>query len=133
MNNGIVSGVAGVVATVDTTPGSGVSKGAKLITVHPDGSFQIEVLVSELDLNAIKEGDTVAIEFNWDTEGALRTTGTVDSISRVNATAEGGASSMDAEYSAYISFESSEDVRLGMSVVVYTMDAEADAEEAPAE
>lgn len=122
MDNTIVSGVAGVVASVETTPGSGVTKGSKLITVHPDGSFQIEVLVSELDLNAIAEGDTVAIEFDWDTEGTLRTTGTVASISRVNASAEGGATSMDAEYSAYIDFEATDEVRLGMSVVVYTLD-----------
>lgn len=134
MDNTIVSGVAGVVASVETTPGSGVTKGSKLITVHPDGSFQIEVLVSELDLNAIAEGDTVAIEFDWDTEGTLRTTGTVASISRVNASAEGGAASVDAEYSAYIDFEATDEVRLGMSVVVYTLDGDSlDSEDSLAE
>ena len=63
VDNHIVSGVAGVVASVDVAPGGEVSKGAKLITVYPEGSFQIEVLVSELDLNDIHEGDPVAIEF----------------------------------------------------------------------
>ena len=134
VDNHIVSGVAGVVASVDVAPGGEVSKGAKLITVYPEGSFQIEVLVSELDLNDIHEGDPVAIEFEWDADGALRLDGRVASISRVNAKAEEGASSAAAaEYSAYIDFDATDAVRLGMSVVVYTVgedSAEMDMEEA---
>lgn len=126
VDNGIVSGVSGVVASVDTAPGSEVAKGAKLITVYPDGSFQIEVLVNELDLNDIHEGDPVAIEFEWDTDGALRMNGKVASISRVNAKSEEGASGNGAEYSAYIDFEATNQVRLGMSVVVYMTEAETD-------
>lgn len=121
VDNTIVSGVSGVVAEVDIAPGSGVSKGSKLISVYPDGSFQIEVLVSELDLNDIHEGDCVAVEFDWDAEGAVRLNGTVAFISRVNAN-----ENMDvpAEYSAYIDFENHESVRLGMSVIVYMTDDE---------
>lgn len=125
VDNHIVSGVAGVVASVDVTPGSEVAKGAKLITVYPEGSFQIEVLVSELDLNDIHEGDPVAIEFEWDADGALRLNGKVASISRVNAKTEEGASSAGAaEYSAYIDFDATDEVRLGMSVIVYTVGAD---------
>ena len=125
VDNHIVSGVAGVVASVDVTPGSEVAKGAKLITVYPEGSFQIEVLVSELDLNDIHEGDPVAIEFEWDADGALRLNGKVASISRVNAKTEEGASSAGAaEYSTYIDFDATDEVRLGMSVLVYTVGAD---------
>lgn len=126
MDNQILSDVKGIVASVDTQPGSNVDKGAKLITVYPDGSFQIEVLVSELDLNDIHEGDKVNIEFDWDVEGNLRLEGTVASISHVNAGSQSDsssgsttASSSGAEYSAYINFEATDEVRLGMSVVVY--------------
>lgn len=121
VDNHIVSGVAGVVASVDVAPGGEVAKGAKLITVYPQGSFQIEVLVSELDLNDIHEGDPVAIEFEWDADGALRLNGTVATISRVNAKVAEGASNAAAEYSAYIDFDATDAVRLGMSVVVYTV------------
>lgn len=121
VDNTIVSGVSGIVAEVDIAPGGSVGKGSKLISVYPDGSFQIEVLVSELDLNDIHEGDSVAVEFDWDTEGAVRLTGTVETISRVNANESADA---PAEYSAYIDFESHESVRLGMSVVVYMTDDE---------
>ena len=127
MDNTIVSGVAGLVASVDTAPGSAVSKGAKLVTVYPEGAFQIEVLVSELDLRDLREGDKVAIEFDWDADGARRIEGVVDSISHVNVQAEAGAASAGAQYSAYISFPATEDVRLGMSVIVYTMDGAAEA------
>ena len=120
MDNTIVSGVAGVIASVDTAPGSEVGKGSKLVTVYPEGSFQIEVLVSELDLRDLREGDAVAIEFDWDADGTRRTVGTVDSISHVNTSAgEGAGASSGAEYSAYISFTAADDVRLGMSVLVY--------------
>ena len=119
VDNNIVSPVAGVVATVDAAPGSAVEKGAKLITVYPEGSFQIEIKVSELDLNAIHEGDPVTIEFDWDADGALRLDGKVASISRVNVKPEEGAATGAPEYSAYIDFQATDAVRLGMSVVVY--------------
>ena len=132
MDNAIVSNVAGVVASVDVTPGSAAAKGAKLITVYPEGSFQIEMLVSELDLRDLREGDRVSIEFDWDTEGTQRAEGVVESISHVNAGTGGdGASSSSssamAQYSAYINFDASAtpDVRLGMSVIVYTADGAA--------
>lgn len=123
MDNTIVSGAAGVVATVDAVPGSAVEKGAKLISIYPEGSFQIEMMVSELDLREIKEGDSVEFEFDWDTEEMQRMHGIIESISHVNVAAKDGtAASGDAEYSVYINFEPTEDVRLGMSVIVYLVD-----------
>ena len=93
------------------------------------------MLVSELDLRDLREGDKVSIEFDWDTEGTQRAEGVVESISHVNAGAGGdgaGASSSSsasamAQYSAYINFDASAtpDVRLGMSVIVYTADGAA--------
>ena len=93
------------------------------------------MLVSELDLRDLREGDRVSIEFDWDTEGTQRAEGVVESISHVNAGTGGdgaGASSSSsasamAEYSAYINFDASTtpDVRLGMSVIVYTADGAA--------
>ena len=127
MDNTIVSNVSGIVATVDATPGSSVDKNAKLVTIYPEGTLQIEVLVSELDLDAIHEGDTVDIEYDWDSDGRLRTTGTVQSISHVdtstattdnNAAAASTSNSM-ARYSALIGFEATPETRIGMSVIVY--------------
>lgn len=136
VDNRIVSNVAGVVASVDAAPGSSVDKGAKLITVYPAGSFQIEVHVSELDLSAIHAGDRVAIEFDWDADGAHRVEGVVASVSRVNVGSgeEGAKVEGDAEYSAYIDFEADSTVRLGLSAMVYLVESAepAGAPEAPA-
>ena len=133
MDNEIVSAVSGIVASVDTKAGDSVSKGAKLITVYPHGTFQIEVRVNEMDLNSIHEGDKVSIEFEFDADGEMRLTGTVASISRVNITGEGSSNSSDAEYSAYIDFDETDQVRLGMSVIVYTQDAPAQEDEVTGE
>ena len=133
MDNEIVSAVSGIVASVDTKAGDSVSKGAKLITVYPHGTFQIEVRVNEMDLNSIHEGDKVSIEFEFDADGEMRLTGTVAFISRVNITGEGSSNSSDAEYSAYIDFDETDQVRLGMSVIVYTQDAPAQEDEVTGE
>ena len=128
MDNEIVSAVSGIVASVDTKAGDSVAKGAKLITVYPDGTFQIEVHVNEMDLNSIHEGDNVSIEFEFDADGELRLDGTVSSISRVNITSENDTTSSDAEYSAYIDFDETDQVRLGMSVIVYMQEDAAEDE-----
>ncbi len=119
MDNHIVSNVAGVVASVEVTTGGSVAKGGSMITVYPLDSFQLEVNVSERDLNDIHEGDAVYIEFDWDVDGSSRCQGKVESISHVSS-AESGA----AQYSAYISFEADENVRLGMSAMAYLIDEE---------
>ncbi|MBQ8971628.1 MAG: HlyD family secretion protein, partial [Clostridia bacterium] len=124
MDNHIVSGVAGIIASVDATPGGSVDKSAKLITIYPEGTLQIEVLVSEMDLESIHEGDTVDIEYEWDTDGRLRTKGRVSSISHVDAASSaadhsGASSKNGAQYSALIDFEATGETRIGMSVIVY--------------
>ena len=119
MDNHIVSNVAGVVASVEVTTGGSVAKGGSMITVYPLDSFQLEVNVSERDLNDIHEGDAVYIEFDWDVDGSSRCQGKVESISHVSNSETGAA-----QYSAYISFEADENVRLGMSAMAYLIDEE---------
>lgn len=120
MDNTIVSGVTGIVASVDAAPGTAIEKGAKLISIYPEGSFQIEMQVSEMDLQDLHEGDGVEIEFDWNGGDFQRMRGTIDSISHVNIEAEEGASASSiAEYSAYIQFDAAAEARLGMSVIVY--------------
>ena len=75
-----------------------------------------------LDLGAIHEGDSVEIEFDVDPDSLMRYPGRVESISYL---ATGGADAASAGegnqkyYSAYISFEADERVRLGMPAIVY--------------
>lgn len=142
-DNVIYAPMDGIVASVEATQGGAIEKGGKIITVYPRDALQIQILVSELDLTEIHEGDTVLIEFEWDMDSTHQTQGTVSRISHVGE--ERGEKGGDAKYIAYVDFTPDDSVRLDMSVNVYTMDAgagdadaetadgeAADAEEAPA-
>ena len=123
--NDILSTVSGVVATVNTSVGSNVNKGDTLLTVYTMDTLQVEISVNEYDLPTIAEGDTVALTFNYDESKSMQTTGTVEMISHLSSSAEGS----EASYPAYISFVPDEDVRIGMTVVITTLDGAAEAAE----
>lgn len=119
-DNEIVSDVNGVVASVNTSAGATVNKGDTLLTVYTMDSAQIEISVDEYDLVTIAEGDRVRISFNYDESKTEQTEGVVSMISHISSEASGG----EASYQAYIDFTPDEDVRIGMTVVVTTIDAE---------
>ena len=130
MDNTIVSGVDGIVASVDTGAGTHVDKGGKLVTVYPRDSMEIEMLVSELDLPDIHEGDPVFIEFEWDLDAKHSLPGTITGISRIGAKTD-EKSGGDSKYSVYVGFEPTDAVSMDMSVTVHLTegaDAEAEAE-----
>jgi len=64
------------------------------------------------------EGDTVMISFNYDEAKEEQTTGTVEMISHLSTSAD----TSEASYLAYINFVPNEDVRIGMTAVVSTID-----------
>ncbi|MBR1821005.1 MAG: HlyD family efflux transporter periplasmic adaptor subunit [Clostridia bacterium] len=132
VDNTIYSPLDGFVASVEATQGSAVEKGGKLISVFPKDAMQIEMKVSELDLNEIREGDKVSIEFEWDADGALQLEGVVSGISSVGEEKTENSSG-DAQYSAYVDFTPVDSVRLDMSVIVYVQDGDAEAADADGE
>lgn len=122
--NDILSAVSGVVATVNTSVGSNVNKGDTLLTVYTMDTLQVEISVNEYDLPAIAEGDAVALTFNNDESKSMQTMGTVEMISHLSS-----GTGSEASYPAYISFMPDEEVRIGMTVVITTLDGEAEAAE----
>lgn len=133
MDNTIVSGLDGIVASVEASQGSNVEKNGKLITVYPTNAMQVEMYVSEMDLPEVHEGDVVSIEFEWDVDAAMPLSGTISGISRVGSDA--GESGGETKYSVYVDFDPVEAVSMDMSVVVHMANAEEVAREAgePAE
>ena len=118
MDNTILSGIDGIVASVEVAQGSAVAKSGRLITVYPMDAMQIEMFVSEMDLPEIHEGDQVSIEFEWDVDAAMALPGTISGISRV-AAETGNAASGETQYSAYVDFTPVDAVSMDMSVVVH--------------
>jgi len=117
-SNEILSDVSGVVASVNTSAGATINKGDTLLTVYTMDSLQIEISVGEYDLDSISEGDTVNISFNYDESKEHDTTGTVEMISHLSTSQD----SSEASYLAYVNFIPNENVRIGMTAVVSTID-----------
>ena len=115
--NAVISDVSGIVESVNVQNGQSVSKGDSVLSVYPDGCMYIEFAVNEMDLYGIHEGDTVEIEFLWNEGEAQRVKGEVTFISLIS-------SGSNAEYTARASFEADENIRLGMTAVVYTVSDE---------
>ena len=116
--NEIISDVSGIIASVDTAAGKTVSKGDTLLTVYSMDSLQIQISVNEYDLVSIREGDTVNLSFNYDESNIMQTTGTVSMISHLSESEAGS----EANYPAYIDFVPNENIRIGMTVSVSTLD-----------
>ena len=132
MDNTIVSGLEGIVASVDAGQGSKVEKGGKLVSIYPRDAMQIEMQVSELDLPEIHEGDKVSIEFEWDLDARHTLEGTITGISRVGvkpADTTAATTTQDAKYSVYVDFEPTDVVSMDMSVIVHLADVAEDFDE----
>ena len=117
--NEIRSEASGIVTAVDAGMGASVEKGGKLITYYPSDSMRIEIAVAEADLAYVVPGMKVGIEFNWDVNQEHRMEGTISEISYNVADPEAEGAPM---YTAYVDFTPDESVRLGMTVLVYTID-----------
>jgi multidrug resistance efflux pump len=124
-SNQIVSDVSGIIASVSTSAGSTINKGDTLLTVYPTGKMQVVIDIDEYDLTDIHEGDPIQLEFNYDDSADNVYTGTVAMISHVSES----SGTSDVAYEAYIDFTPNSDIRLGMTVMVSTMDAAYDAGE----
>ena len=114
---GITAPIAGIVASVETSAGSTVNKGDSVIKLYPLENLQIEFNLPEEDLFAIAEGSPVTIEFTWDNDGSMLTTGTISAISHMSEAEEEKSEKMI--YKAYVDFTPGDDVRLGMTVTLY--------------
>ena len=117
--NEIRSEASGIVTAVDAGMGASVEKGGKLITYYPSDSMRIEIAVAEADLAYVVPGMKVGIEFNWDINQEHRMEGTIAEVSYNVADPEAEGAPM---YTAYVDFTPDESVRLGMTVLVYTID-----------
>jgi len=124
----ITSSLDGIIASVDASQGTHVDKNGKIISIYPRDAMQIEMLVSQLDLPDIHEGDPVTIEFEWDVDAKHGKTGKIARISRMGAASKEKESesktttTSDSKYSVYVDFEPDDTVSLDMTVIVHMDD-----------
>ncbi|MBN1777702.1 MAG: HlyD family efflux transporter periplasmic adaptor subunit [Clostridiales bacterium] len=110
---------AGIVESVEVSAGVSVEKGALVATVCAADAMQARVEINEYDLAYIKVGDTVKLSFSYDDLGMNTITGTVEMISDISFSSD----TSDVSYYVYVDFRPNEDIRLGMTVIMETMDA----------
>lgn len=116
-DNRVVSPVTGVVASVDKNTGDNAAKGDTLMKIIPKESFQVQFSVPEADLFTLKEGQKVTMELYWDNNAGATYDGVIASISHMNA--EQKEATDRKTYTAYVSFEPDERIRLGMTMILY--------------
>ncbi|MCL1795482.1 MAG: HlyD family efflux transporter periplasmic adaptor subunit [Clostridia bacterium] len=112
-NKEINSGVDGIVATIEVKPGARVEQRQVMATVYPTRGLQVAAEVHELDIGGIHAGDGVRVDFPGikPTEPFM---GRIESIGALS-TSESG----DAQYLVYVSFDTDERVRMGMSATIF--------------
>ena len=125
---GVTASDSGIVASVEASVGASVGKGDAVIKLYPLDQLQITFNLPEADLFSIAIGDPVNIEFYWDNEGKMATTGTITSISHIGETESESSDKMF--YKTCVNFKYVDGIRLGMNVSVYPTHAgEQDAED----
>lgn len=113
----VVSGVSGIVSSVDAAAGASVQKGEKIVSIYADDTLEVQIPVNESELSMISVGQQVTIEFTWDPDKPICFDGEVTRISYLNS-----AESGEPVYTACVAFTPDNTVRLGMTVLVYARD-----------
>ena len=116
--NELKSTAAGIVESIEISAGSSVEKGALVATVCSSDTMQVLVEINEYDLADVHVGDEVLLSFTYDDTGSSYITGTVEMISDISFSSD----SSDVSYYVYIDFEPTEEIRLGMTVLMETID-----------
>lgn len=112
--NDILATAGGVVAAVSLKTGAHLSKGDPVATLYPQSGFQLAAVVPEDMITLIKEGDTLRFYLDWDETSPRWYSGVVESLSYVSTLTAGDTTT----FTAYLSFEPDDSVRLGMTAVV---------------
>ena len=112
-DNTVYYEINGIIAELAVKTGQRVAKGDTLLTVFPEGSYQLEAVIPQDLLSKVQVGKEVSIFMVWDVDKSHAIPGTVTGISYVANTGE----SEEKTYNCYIAFQA-EQVRIGMNAHV---------------
>lgn len=108
----------GVIAQILLKAGDSVSQGDVIATMYAPADFRIQIEIPEEQVNRIHPGDAAVISFSAHTEDWDALTGTVSEISAMT-----NSETQTVSYSAYIDFDASDSIRLGMTASVLITDS----------
>ena len=103
----------GIVASIDVRPGVRVEQRQVLAVIHPTSSLQVAAEVHELDVGTLRAGDSVRVDFPG-IRSQAPIMGRIESIGALSV-----SDTSDAQYLVYASFETDEQVRIGMSATLF--------------
>jgi len=121
----ITSDATGVIATLNIAAGDTIVKDSVLMTVIPEGNYEIAFLISEDLLNSVHVGQSADIVFDWSEDIAEVVSGMVTRISYISEVSEsedGENTTTATQFKGYISFPADTSVKEGMSVTIETID-----------
>jgi len=128
----VQSDAAGVIASVKVAAGQQVAKGDVLLTVYQPQNYRISFPVDEDLLGSVHVGDQVVITLNWNEDTGKTYQGTVTGISYLSdaladassqsATGTTATTTTKTQYTGTVAFTADDDVRVGMSVTLTTVD-----------
>ena len=114
-----LSRVSGVIASLNVKVGDSITKDSVLMTVIPEGEYEIEFLIGEDLLRSVSIGQRATVVFDWREDVGEIINGVVTHISY---TSEASADTTETQFKGYISFTADDTVKQGMSVTIETID-----------
>ena len=108
----------GVIAQLLLKAGDSVSQGDVIATMYAPEDFRIQIAIPEEQVGRIHPGDAAIISFSAHAEEWDALAGTVGEISAIT-----DSETQTVSYSAYIDFDASDSMRLGMTASVVIADS----------
>lgn len=112
----IAADVAGTVAAVLVAPGDVVTQGSVVAEIYPDAAMRVEIALTENDLQDVRIGTGVTVEFK-DGQTVAGTIDRISAVAQVNADEEDDT----VRFSAYVRLDEAVSVRYGMTAKVTTV------------
>lgn len=128
----IRAGVDGVVSTLSVSAGTALAAGGTVCEIYPDSGLRVEANAVESDLQNLKVGDQVKVEFTYLNNGEFTADGTVERISMLGTASESEESD-ESLFAVTVKLQDVAGISYGLTAIVTTPEEEVPVEATEAE
>ncbi|MDO5435455.1 MAG: HlyD family efflux transporter periplasmic adaptor subunit [Clostridia bacterium] len=128
----IRAGVDGVISTLSVSAGTALAAGGTVCEIYPDSELRVEANAAESDLQNLKAGDEVLVEFTYLNNGEYSAAGIVERISLLGAASESEESD-ESTFAVTVKLQDVTGISYGLTAIVTTPETEEEEEPAAAE